>query len=153
MYSPRSISNWISMSAYKFKYNMAPPLGLSAPRAPKYLFNNFKQIKKEKWSRNYNFLMNLHQILHARSCLHFQCFPRARCPLGPWKTLKAKIYFGAFVQHFFFIFVGEPLGGEGMVPWCHSEAIISRCMSMHTWRPHPLSKHVRQYASVAPTSH
>ena len=60
------------------------------------------------------FLTELHQQLHARSCIHFQWFPHTRY------ALETKFYFVALSRFCFFICWGEPLG-----PWFHGATVRS----------------------------
>ena len=62
---------------------MAPPWGLSTPRAPKELFNYF--FKSDLVTKQVFFLRISHHILHAQNCDHFQCFPHTPMPPGPSK--------------------------------------------------------------------
>ena len=72
----------------------------------------FKKIKKISWLRIIGFLMDLHHILHARTCLHFQWFPHARWHPRPLQRPQN---------------VDLLLGALGaMVPWCHSGAMYYR---------------------------
>ena len=59
---------------------MAPPWGLSTPKAPKELFPH---LLKVMWSRNMVFLTDLHHILHEWSCNNSHWFPHTPMPPGP----------------------------------------------------------------------
>ena len=65
---------------------MAPPWGLSTPRAPKELFQT---IRKSNMVTKHVFITtDFHHILHARSCNHFQWFPHTPMPPRPLKRPK-----------------------------------------------------------------
>ena len=60
-----------------------PHRGGSQRREPS---KNFFEISTKKKGHGIGvFLTDLHHILHARSCMHFQCFPHARWPHRPLK--------------------------------------------------------------------
>ena len=63
---------------------MAPPRGLSTPRA--------LTVKKRNGLEICVFLTDSHHILHARSCNHFPCFPHTPKPPRPLKRPKEIIY-------------------------------------------------------------
>ena len=76
---------------------MAPPLGLSTPRALKV------NMKKKLLGCEIDvFLSDLHHILNARSCNHFLWFPHARRLPRPQKHPKNFNLFFAFYQLLFF---------------------------------------------------
>ena len=55
-------------------------------------------------------------MLHARSCIHFQCFPHARRPPYALRTpSKLRFTLGHF-PHLFLILLGSPWGCGSMVP-------------------------------------
>ena len=68
---------------YRRYYNlMAPPRGLSTPRALKVNKNKITQMRHEIDV----FLTDLHHTLHARSCNHFLWLPHTPKPPRPFKA-------------------------------------------------------------------
>ena len=69
---------------------MAPPRGLSTPRVLKV---KIKNIEKQNPHEIGVYLTDLHQILHAGSCINFQWFPNSPRSPRPLKQPETSIYF------------------------------------------------------------
>ena len=86
---------------------MAPPWGLSTPRAPKELFNYF--LKSDLVTKQV-FFLRISTIFCMRETVIISNGSRILpCPLGLKNYLKTKIYFWDFFDLFFNSF-WEPLG-------------------------------------------
>ena len=114
---------------------MAPPRGLSTPRALKVI----KIIQNKCWSQIIVFLTALHHILHARNYYHFLSSPHTPKPPRP---LKRPPNFNLLLHLFNFDFLGLLLraylgygytshaGAIHLLCWhpnhCTNRALVSR---------------------------
>ena len=97
---------------------MAPPWGLSTPRAPKELFNYF--LKSDLVTKQV-FFLRISTIFCMRKTVIISNGSRILpCPLGLKNDLKTTIYFLTFFQNYFFILFESPYFCFLLVPpWGH----------------------------------
>ena len=85
---------------------MAPPRGLSTPRALKAKIMKKKKKRKVFAHEIIDFLTDLYHNLHAQSCTHFLWFPHT--PRPP-RALKRPQHFNLFFALFFQLLLFGPL--------------------------------------------
>ena len=90
---------------------MAPPRGLSTPKALKVKTESKKQEKMVTSNKVCVFLTDLNHISHARSCIHFLWFPHTPKPPRPLKQPKNINLFFAFSNFYFLGLLFRPHWG------------------------------------------
>ena len=101
--------------------NRWPTAVASTPRAPK---ERVQQFKKNVGCEIRFVLTDLHNMLHARNCIHFQWFPHARWfPRSSQRPQNYDLLWGIFPKINCSL-LGNPWGYGSLVPqWGHTKLL------------------------------